>query len=443
MTLIEDLFVPLDDHQIDYCLLRNYEFLDGGEVGNDLDVLIPANQRNKAVTVLEELGFAKASDLPTLHSYFVRICPEKYQLQILHICWDDIMYCTLPIVDGDRILDTRTRYGSKPVWVPSPENEFVQLLFHSILNRGNFKQKYIDRLNELCEIIDKEQVYKHSQEIYGNTGERVVELAIQGNFNAALERKWSLVVSNVVRRPERAPRFLYVLFIYFQIQSKVRKINSRWNPLSPVPTIAFLGPDGTGKSTQAKNLRDELKKFGIDAEVRELGVYNDQSSSMKILHKINNSLADLFDNPFHDYDRDAVKSARRRGALQLEGRNGLLKSSLYFIDQLWRYLKANSNGGKVVIADRYIHDVVLYHKDGMFEPILSLFEGNHIKIYILAADTRVVAKRSEYDEKSLDEMKKRLSKLDFERIDVSGTPQEITEEVLDRISESDFAENLK
>lgn len=443
MSLVKTLFTPLEDLDIDYCLLRNYEFLEDAEIGNDIDVLISREQRSRADTVLNDLGFVNCGNEPTLHTYYIRLRPDKRKRQIVHVCWGDVMYCTLPIVDGQRLLESRVRHPSQPVWIPSQEDKFVQLVFHSVLNRGFFKEKYIDELLELSEVVDESVVRDHVDELYGKVGQKTINLALEANFDATLGLKWRLVLSNAVRRPHRIPRFLYVLFVYYQISRNISRFNRSHNPLSPVPVIALLGPDGAGKSTLAELLNDDLEEMGIDSEVRELGVYNDHTRPLRLLQKVNNSLSKFVYNPFNNYDRQSVKSARGRGALELDSRNRTAKSVLYFADQIWRYLKANSSGRQIIIADRYIHDVLLYHRDGIFDSLLRLFEGDHVKLFLLTTDSDVIAERSEYDRESIDEMQERLSKLPHERTDVSRSPEEIREELLERIAKSDFPKYLK
>jgi thymidylate kinase len=210
--------------------------------------------------------------------------------------------------------------------------------------------------------------------------------------------------------------------------------NRRCNPLRPTPTVVLLGPDGSGKSTLSMRLTADLRKMGVDAGRVELGVYNGQTRFIRFLQRFNNLLM--------GYDLESDKSDRRAGALSLESRNGLLKSSLYLLDQVFRYVQANASGHDVLVADRYLHDVVLYHHL-VFTRLLPWFDNEHVLPFVLDADSDVIAERSEYNRGSIDEMRKRLSILDSDKIDVSKSLAEIREDLQQQIAGSAFVKYLK
>lgn len=434
MHLVETLFNPLEKGGVKYCLLRNHEFLDGDDLENDIDVLMLSQQRSKVDSLLNDIGFVKYRDEPTRHTYYLRLRPQKVDIDILHVCWDDVMYCTLPIANGDRILANRVRHDSKPVWIPSDEDLFIQLIFHSVLNRGFFKDKYAKKLIELAEAVDTAVVYDHATDMFGSTGTRTINAVFREDFEKALAMKWRLVFANAQHNKARVPRFLYVLLVYYQIVKPVKRFNSRYNPFSQTPTVALLGPDGSGKSTLSKLLVSDLTEMGINAGRVELGVYNDQTSFVSMLQRLN----DLVVN----YDHDVEKTARRQGALELDDRNSPLKSTINFVDQLYRYFRANANGHDILVADRYLHDVTLYHHP-FFTRLATFIDNDRSLLCVLDADADVIAKRSEYDLASIEEMQERLSTVEGERIDVSRSISEIRTEILERISNSSFSRYFK
>ena len=434
MDILDSLFCPLNDADIDYCLLRNYEFLEGDALKNDVDLLISSKHQSRAETIFQENGFIKVRDEPTHHTYYLQIDPEERILWILHVGWDHVMYNTLPIASGSRILSNKVRHETKPVWIPSNEDLFVQLTFHSILNRGSFKNKYREILGDLSTTVDKNKIDQHASELFGGLGPEVVKEIRTGNFEDTIRWKWGLVALNAFRHPSRIPRFLYVLFVYYQLLRPIQRLNRRYNPLNPVPTIALVGPDGTGKSTLTKQLVEDLNQMGIKAERTELGVYNDETLFMRVLHTVHDTLT--------NYDHEEDKESRRQGALTIEDRNGIFKSSLYFVDHLLRYLCANTGRKDVLVADRYLHDVSLYHHQ-FFTRLLQLFEGPHILVLILDAESETIADRSEYDRESIDEMRSRLSVLDHERVDVSKPVSEVLSDIRARIANSSIISYLK
>ena len=434
MDLIDSLFGQLNEVDVDYCLLRNYEFLEGDGLENDIDILIRSKHRLRAETVLQENGFVKCRDEPTRHTYYLRMDPAERTMWVLHVCWDDVMYNTLPVASGSRILSNKVRHETQPVWVPSDEDMIIQLTFHSILNRGFFKEKYRKAIMDLSNTANEKEINEHASELFGFLGRRTIKAVRNGNFEEALGWKWGLVAVSAVKHVPRVPRFLYVLFVYYQLLRPIKRFNRRNNPFVSPPTIALVGADGTGKSTLTNQLTEDLVEMGIRAKRTELGVYNDETLLMKLLHTAHDTLT--------DYDHEADKESRRRGALEIEDRNSIFKSSLYFVDQLIRYLRANASGYDVLVADRYIHDVALYHHR-YFTRLLPLFEGPRTLVFVLDAEPEVIVDRSEYDRDSIEEMHSRLSVLNHERINVSIPVSEVLRDLRSRISNSRFLSFLK
>lgn len=442
MPIVEDTFAALEDDGVDYCLLRNDEFLDGTPVGNDIDVLIPDSQRKAARSALHAVGFETAKRKPTNRTYFVNLDPADTTRVILHVTWGDVSYCGLPITQGHRLLDSRVRHPSAPVWIPSQEGKYVQLVFHSILNRGAYKQKYVDELTELATTVDRSELYEHATELFGRAGRSVIDLSLAGEFDATLEYKWQLVRAGLTRHPEAIPRFLYVLFVHYQLGTAMRRLNRQWNPCSPPPTIVLIGPDGAGKTTVATKLQKEFEELDVESRVEELGVYNGRSRPIKLLQRLNTTVGKLFRSSDNNSEGDGTHSPHEGGALTLESRNGLLKSTVYLLDQWYRLLRANMTDVDVLIADRHIHDVVLYHHPSVHQ-VVSLFESEQVNVFVLDAETDVIAARSEYDDQGVEELQQRLAVLSHERVDVDGDPESVAQTILSKLADSDFPATLR
>jgi len=252
--LVDDL-QSLEKFGIDYCLLRNWEFLEGSEVNGDIDILIPKSQRSQAEDALREVGFKYGKGGSTRHSRYRKFYDDHGQIVLFDIAWNGTGYNGLPVVDHSVVLSDRIK--RKGVWTPCHEDLFVELLFHAVLNKNGFanRKKYQQTLLQLRADIDHERVMRHAYELFGEAGHQAVEHALYGNPSAATDLKWQLILSNLTRRMSLLPILIWNLIFYWQILYPVRKFNERVNPFSRPPTIVLLGPDGSGKTTTANECR--------------------------------------------------------------------------------------------------------------------------------------------------------------------------------------------
>ena len=425
----EDL-VAVHDDGVEYCLLRNWGFLDGEDLGDDVDVLIPSAERGSLAGTLDRLGYAKTGDRG-FHTGYVRYLPACDELVRLDISWDAPRYNCLPIADGEAILANRRFHRGVPV--AADTELFVELLFHGALNKNGFGNRpaYRRWLLDHRDSIDVERAIANAESAFGPLGGWAVRRAIEGDLAAVVDAKWRLVAASLLTNRELARPFLSLLLFEYQLRRPLKDLNRRYNPLIRQPTIAVLGPDGSGKTTTVENVASALEREGLTVETCRLGVYNDSSILMKAAKRLRNTVV--------GYDYEAQEHARESRTMELGSRNAVWKCGIHTADILLRQAAAQASGADVLVADRYLHDIVIHDRVGPFKRPLNITETGPVYPYVLDADTDVIAARSEYTADSVAEMRDRLSAVDAPRIDVSTTPAETTRALLTHLfTETDF-----
>ena len=139
---IENLKLVLLDfnrHNINYCILRNYEFLLGKPFPPEsLDTTIAEEDFSRAEAILKNHGFNKRKPQFSLkHKAFFKIEDQKYcsfDVQVGGVYWNDMSYYKESIL--------KNRINQSFFFTPNDNDTFVMLTAHSILGKRYFKEKY-------------------------------------------------------------------------------------------------------------------------------------------------------------------------------------------------------------------------------------------------------------------------------------------------------------
>jgi thymidylate kinase len=421
MKQIKEALQGLENENIPYCILRNYQFLDGDKVGNDVDVAIPREYKERVTKLLSEYGFFSSA----YQSKRNRAGYKGYahgQIIKLDVSWNGSEYNGLPTVDIERLLANRRRLNG--CWIPSEDDYFVEIIFHSAIKKKGFKKSYERELQRLTENVDKSAVRKHAKYLFGSLGLTAVDLGLCGNFNQIPELKWRLVIANCLQRPNMIPDFLYILLFQNNIRKFLLGIFRTFIP-SPTPIVAITGPDGSGKSTLTRNAVYAFEKLGYDARLVKLGLTNDSAIVMKTVKPIYNRLA--------NYDVQGVLQLEHQGKKSLSAKGGFHKAVVHYADILLRYSKARLSWGDIIIADRYVHDIGIYDNSAILTHTFSWFESDSTYLFILSAEPSKFAERSEYTEESLQRLVKRYESLNFDKLDATKPQDLVLKELLEKV----------
>ncbi|MBI2125167.1 ATP/GTP-binding protein [Candidatus Woesearchaeota archaeon] len=324
---------------IQYCLLRNYEFLyDDSFPIEGLDMVVSKPDLVRVGEVLHNFGFMKRKQqFSLMHKAYFKLVDLKqvsFDLQVGGVYWNDMRYLEESIL--------KNRIAKDFFFVLSENDAAVMYVAHSILGKRYFKSKYQRIISSMK--YDRNEVLA----------------ALSSIFN---RRKAATILDLVEQQKfERIPT--YSLAAYF-VMKKLGHITTflalcgRWlgwkKFFTPAPLISVLGPDGAGKSTLVSSLQEHLEVKGRRVKV----VYTGRGRNHLL--------------PITKIGRAYKKTEKRKMALSpspaAAAKSLFLKKLLYtasapvfFFDQLLRYyarIFPARMQKKIVITDRYGSDIML------------------------------------------------------------------------------------
>jgi len=425
MNRIVEVLQMLDKDEIPYCLLRNYQFLLGGNIGSDVDLAIRQKDRKRTRDILSQAGFYQTKNhSKRKHSFFKGFVGGG--IVKLDVAWGGSEYNGLPTVDIDRLLSNCRRLNG--CWIPSEEDYFVQIVFHGAIKKNGYRESYEQDILDMRQTVDREEVREHASKLFGNLGVKAINRALEGDHDRIPAMKWRLIAANCCQRPHAVPEFGYILAYENNIRNLLKPIRNKLRP-SPIPIVVVTGPDGSGKSTLTKSVVGKFESMGYDVHLAKLGLTNDSSIVMDI--------AKWLYNRFTSYDVDKVKKLESRGEKELSDRDAFYKSIVHYVDIVLRYIQAKRSDADVIVADRYIHDVEIYDRSGPLRNTFKWFESDHVYLFLLTGDPEVLVERSEYTLESITELIQRYESLDFERLDATNPPEEVVAELQKKLFETD------
>lgn len=239
---MEHFFQKLNDNEISYCVLRNYEELPVSTNGSDLDILIKKNQLSlfhKMLTVsLIETNGAIVSIIES------KICPRYCILGLginpwglmidLHL--DKIIYRSQTIISEEAIWENAYLHNS--ICVLNQRTDKLIALIKELLNNNTCSEKYYNSFVE--EGLDENFLHSIFKSIGKLSTADTMMYCGYGKYNQA-------EIERLVKQLDRDfPEKWYSPFL------KACKLKRLLN--KPGYTIALLGTDGSGKSTLIENI---------------------------------------------------------------------------------------------------------------------------------------------------------------------------------------------
>jgi len=255
--LLDAVFNRLDQEDIQYCLLRDIDQIPLADTSREVDILVREEQLPRLTSLLAIFGFVF---LPSWgydpHHFYVAYEPKNGGWLKLDVVIEIAFGKPIPILRTNlRVHCLRHRRKIGNYFTPSTEDELFTLLFHCMLDKGQFDKGKQNRLLKLCQQIREEQYLTSLLQTYlapDMDCQQLVDLIVAGDYSSLLSQKDAILARYI--KDHRA------VVSRRQIINKIlRKLNKWITSLQP-PSImvALLAPDGAGKSSLAAGIQESF-----------------------------------------------------------------------------------------------------------------------------------------------------------------------------------------
>jgi thymidylate kinase len=248
-----DVFAALDRAAVYYCVLRGYDELMTIAAKKEVDVLVtPAHFPLLASTITRQGFVALPSWGHAPHHFFVAYDEANdswLKLDVVtNLIYGQPIRCA-GIDLAEKCIANRCRYGS--TYILSPEDEFVTLLLHCLLDKGHFSDVYRTRLMTLCHTIADERCLAKQVEQYvaPMVSWQVLTRAMHtGDWHLLTQHRGEVLYHLFCRAPLRSTWRFLTGWLLRRLRPVLFAMRRRGL------SVALLAPDGAGKTTLAHEL---------------------------------------------------------------------------------------------------------------------------------------------------------------------------------------------
>lgn len=347
-SFIRTVFEKVHDRGVNYVVLRNYENLPE-QAGHDIDILVHPDQ----ITAFEEQMLAAARETNwfllrkekryAFLSYTFGCLMGEPTLQLLKWdFWYPITWKGIPWIEFDAILRDSRKYNG--LCVPSAGSEAALLCLKDVIQVGQIREKYYQRIDELAR-QDAEGFKKVLLRYWGREAVNWLLGKIQHQAWQEIETEFPklrrVLVSRIWRsNPLGVVKRLYK-FILGHLQTRLRSRAGLF--------ICFIGPDGSGKSTISNQVTKAVEPLFVETRYYHgrFGILPDLKDLLRLRMSDSN-------RPTGEVAPESVKKAPSQWRV-------FLYLTYYGIDYLLGHLlvaQAHANP-RLLVFDRYFYDYVL------------------------------------------------------------------------------------
>ena len=254
---LRSVFEALDNNNIHWMIMRNYEGLPEINTSKDIDIAIPRKDWKRArdviYTILRKRGYKKV-----IFTKFQSIlCHTFYKIDEDNIIAlkIDIFACYewrgAEYVSFEKLYEASSVYNG--MHVPEPAMDAVMLFLKPLLLGGVIKEKYRQIYMRVISENSSKAMYILEDIVGQSEASRLMELVINGN-DQALRERYKIVRKKLwVRGFKLQPVVTLQRLIGHYWTELRRRVISNTNNV-----FAVLGSDGVGKSTFIENLKSLL-----------------------------------------------------------------------------------------------------------------------------------------------------------------------------------------
>ena len=266
--LFAKFFAGLDKAGIGAILLRNYENFPA-LMGHDLDVFFRRADLGRAVEIFREVLPAAGGEVLHIHErdYVFAVWFRAARGEPLSIHLDfyhgAFTWHSLPYVQEDALIASSRSFGKFKT--PRPAHEALNLFLTSVLWGGFFKFRYRARIHSLLQPPEEmAEFLRVLQREFGAGARPPVEFACEQEPDRATMRSYARQLRRAfkLRSLRQRPFATTCRWVRYWLTELGTVISP------PGLCLAFLGPDGSGKSTVIQAVKERIEYYFGEVEDR-------------------------------------------------------------------------------------------------------------------------------------------------------------------------------
>jgi len=336
----------------------------------DLDLLIDESRYLEFTEAARLHGFFPVrSDYLNPHKVvFLNVVNGEPAILDVHL---HMVYKGLVFLDAASMLSRRIRRDGHAHL--SAEDFAISLLFHNILAKKCIQQKHLHLLkDQLSRAGDAVYIQKHLRS-FG-----LFDIYKQATQDLDFSYENPEFVENLAAHALKKVTKHSLANRLWALKKMWRKKRLQYAGKSRGVCIAFLGPDGAGKSTTIKAIQARLNEIGLGGSIVYLGPWGGSILKLKKFFRW------LRPGPLRQDYKDFYEGRTTTRPGRLKGMASIkfgIQSSVYWILLIiemharW-YLRVmpQLRKGRVVLADRYIYDILTGYKNRPMDYHVALRE---------------------------------------------------------------------
>lgn len=253
-TFLSVLFRKLDENGVRYCVLHSWELLPN-VITSDLDIGVHQNDREQLAIALADIranGYVPVQSLNySVNGYYVVFA--WFEGGRPHFAALDVIFehrrGGLTVPNGEALVANRRRQTT--FWICDPAVEFVYLLSKKTWKRS-IPLEQVERLQHLTTVLGIANAEQIAEQLFARpVARRVIAEIVSGTIGDLISKlAWQTWRTSFRRNALRAMRYV--------VEDTWRRLQ-RW--VRPTGLfVAFVGPDGAGKSTVISHLEEFIAK---------------------------------------------------------------------------------------------------------------------------------------------------------------------------------------
>lgn len=405
------LFRELENEDVQYFILRNYEKLPEQNLGKDIDIVIKPKAYSQTekillkVMAMFDIHYYQITQFDRMRCWYIMDDKKHFGIHIDII--ENEVYKGFEFFSFEKLYKNVEKYNG--FYVLNKTTDTIMLLVQNIVAYKCLKNKYRTTIANNYALF-KNGIDKEILSFWGDKlGRKMIDSLNKSDFDS--------IVENAYKYEKGAMKRIFLKRPFYTIKGITRFLCGKIHRVILCPRkfwrfIAVEAPDGTGKTTFIDSLVTELRRYYVSDEGRfcihhfrplilpNLGAVGEKAGVMK-------------------QDTDFTKPHRAKPAGKL---SSFIRMTYYWVDYLIGMpylLRKEVKAERYTIFDRYIFDFVVDPKRARISLpywMRKMFARMVIQpqiVFVLNTEADVIYKRKQ--ELELNEIKRQLD--EFNKIE--------------------------